>query len=71
MKLPVESLGGKLANLPDEVSVQSGRTEVRFDGAKNAVERLYALAHALVNDYKRFEELVDRGVGGGGEVVTE
>ncbi len=40
-------------------------------GAKNAVERLYALAHALVNDYERFERLVDgRGeAGGAGEVV--
>ena len=71
VKLPVESLGGKLANLPDGVSVERGRIEVRFDGAKNAVEQLYSLAHALVNDYERFEALVDgRGdVGGGGEVV--
>ena len=38
-------------------------------GAKNATERLYALAFALVNDYERFEALVDRGIGGGGEVV--
>ena len=30
--------------------------------------RLYSLAHALVNDYERFEELVDGGAGGGGEV---
>ncbi len=35
------------------------------------MEQLYALAHALVNDYERFERLVDgRGeVDGGGEVV--
>ena len=32
-----------------------------FNGAKNAVERLYAMAHALVNDYERFERLVDSG----------
>ena len=55
------------------MSVERGRVEVRFDGAKDAVERLYALAHALVNDYERFERLVDSRseVGGGGEVVTE
>ena len=29
---------------------------MRFNGAKEAVERLYALAYALVNDYERFEE---------------
>ena len=68
--VPAESLSSKLANLPDGVSVERGRVEVRFDGAKDAVERLYALAHALVNDYERFEALVDGGAGGG-EVVTE
>ena len=70
VKLPVESLGGKLASLPEGVTVERDRIEVRFDGAKNAVEQLYALAHALVNDYERFEALVDRGAGGR-EVVTE
>ena len=70
VKLPVESLGAKLASLPEGVTVERDRIEVRFAGAKNAVEQLYALAHALVNDYERFEALVDRGAGGG-EVVTE
>ena len=70
VKLPVESLGAKLASLPEGVTVERDRIEVRFDGAKNAVEQLYALAHALVNDYERFEALVDRGAGGS-EVVTE
>ena len=60
----------KLANLAEGVSVARGRSEVRFDGAKHALARLYSLAQALGNDYGRFEELVGRGVGGG-EVVTE
>ena len=68
--LPVETLDAKLASLPEGVSVSRDRIEVRFNGAKEAVGRLYSLAHALVNDYERFEELVDGGevVGGGGEV---
>ena len=70
VKLPVESLGAKLASLPEGVTVERDRIEVRFDGVKNAVQQLYALAHALVNDYERFERLVDEGAGGG-EVVTE
>ena len=53
--LPVETLNSKLASLPEGVSVERDRIEVRFDGPKNAVERLYALAYALVNDYERFE----------------
>ena len=69
--LSVETFNSKLASLPEGVSVERDRIEVRFDGPKNAVERLYALAYALVNDYERFEALVDRGVGGGGEVVKK
>ena len=77
--LPVETFDAKLASLPEGVSVSRDRIEVRFSGAKEAVGRLYALAHALVNDYERFEALVDgerrvagercrneRGAGAGG-----
>ena len=70
VKLPVECLGAKLASLPEGITVERDRIEVRFDGAKNAVEPLYTLAHALVNDYERVEALVDRGADGG-EVLTE
>ena len=59
-KVPAATLSAKLANLPEGVSVARGRIEVRFDGAENALERLFALAQALGNDYVRFEELVGR-----------
>ena len=62
---------GLLSGLPDRVSVEPGRIEVRFSGAQDAVGRLYALAQALVNDYERFEALVggNEAAGGGGEVT--
>ena len=44
---------------------------MRFSGAKEAVERLYALAYALVNDYERFETLVDGGAAGDRGEVSE
>ena len=69
-KVPAETMSAQLANLPEGVSVARGRIEVRFDGAEDALARLYALAQALGNDYGRFEALVGRGAGGG-EVVTE
>ena len=69
--LPVETLDAKLASLPEGVSVSRERIEVRFSGAKEAVGRLYALAHALVNDYERFEALVDGGEAGGRGEVSE
>ena len=63
-KVPAETMSAQLANLPEGVSVARGRIEVRFDGAEDALERLYALAQALGNDYERFEELVGRGAAG-------
>jgi hypothetical protein len=55
----------RLAGLPAGVTVEPGRIEVRFAGAREAVGRLFALAQALTNDYDRFEDLV----GGGGKSV--
>ena len=36
-------MSAKLANLPEGVSVARGRIEVRFDGAEEALARLFAL----------------------------
>ena len=71
MKVPTEVLDGKLASLPEGVSVSRDRIEVRFSSAKEAVGRLYSLAQALVNDYERFEALVDGGVADDRGGVTE
>ena len=59
--VPVEALEARLSGLPEGVSVEPGRIEVRFSGAQEAVARLFALAQALTNDYDRFETLVGRG----------
>ena len=59
-KVPVETMSAKLANLPEGVSVERGRIEVRFDGAEDALARLYTLAQALGNDLARFQPLAGR-----------
>ena len=56
----------RLAGLPDGVSVEPGRIEVRFRGAQDAVGRLFALAQALTHDYEQFEALVEAGDAGRG-----
>ena len=68
--VPREAREARLAGLPDGVSVEPGRIEVRFSSAQDAVGRLFALAQALTNDYERFEALVEGGdlAGGGGAV---
>ena len=66
--VPREALEARLAGLPDGVSVEPGRIEVRFSGAQDAVGRLFALAQALTHDYEQFEALVEAGeAAGGGE----
>ena len=57
--VPRAASAARLAGLPDGVSVEPGRIEVRFSGAKDAVGRLFALAQALTHDYEQFEALVD------------
>ena len=59
-KVPVETMSAKRADLPDRVSVERGRIEVRFDGAEDALARLCGLAQALGNDLARFQALVGR-----------
>ena len=70
--VPSEAREARLAGLPDGVSVEPGRIEVRFSGAQDAVGRLFALTQALANDYERFEALVEGGdLAGGGGAVRE
>ena len=57
--VPIEALEARLAGLPEGVTVEAGRIEVRFSGAQDAVGRLFALAQALTHDYEQFEALVD------------
>ena len=64
--VPVEALEGRLASLPEGVTVEAGRIEVRFRGAQDAVGRLFALAQALTHDYEQFEALVEEGDAGRG-----
>ena len=59
--MPVASLETRLSGLPEGVTVEAGRIEVRFGNAKEAVVKLFALAQALTGDYERFEELVGKG----------
>ncbi len=53
-----------IEGLPEGVRLDTGRIEIRFETAKEGIERLYALAKALMNDYDRYEELVEPPPGG-------
>ena len=64
--VPREAREARLSGLPDGVSVEPGRIEVRFSGAQDAVGRLFALAQALTHDYEQFKALVEAGAAAGG-----
>ena len=53
----------RLASLPAGVSVAPGRIEVTFTGPREAVQQLYALAQALLNDFGAFEKAVEAQTG--------
>jgi hypothetical protein len=59
--VPAAVLDVRLPGLPAGVTVAPGRIEVQFDGAREAVARLFALAQALTNDYEQFETIVSGG----------
>ena len=61
VSVPATTLATKLAGLPPGVTVEPGRIEVTFSGAREAVVRLFVLAQALTNDYDRFEYLAGSG----------
>ena len=59
-KVAAETMSAKLADLPEGCRSSAGGSKVRFDGAEDALARLYALAQALGNDLGRFQALVGR-----------
>nr|ALS90587.1 selenocysteine synthase N terminal [uncultured bacterium] len=63
VRVPVKAsvLQMRVSGLPEGVTLGPGRIEVRFDGAREAVQRLFALAQALTNDYATFETVVSDG----------
>ena len=70
--VPIEALEARLSGLPESVSVEPGRIEVRFSGAKDAVGRLFALAQAADERLRAVRGARRRGdAGSGGGEVSE
>jgi hypothetical protein len=60
VEAPVQVVAQELENLPEGVRLEPGRITVEFDEAKQALEKLLALAMAISNDFDRFEQQVRR-----------
>ena len=62
VRVPASVIATPLSGLPPGIAIEPGRIEVPFTSARDAVQRLFALARALTNDYETFETLVGRGI---------
>ena len=59
VNVPQEQGLPTVRGLPEGVAIEPGRIEVRFEQPKQGMQRLYALAQALLNDYDTFEALAE------------
>ncbi|MEP7245384.1 MAG: hypothetical protein ABI885_17160 [Gammaproteobacteria bacterium] len=56
--VPASVLQTHVAGLPAGVALGPGRIEVQFRSVPEALQKLFALAQAITNDYDRFASLV-------------
>lgn len=59
VSIPVEPevLSWKLPDCPDGVRLEPGTLKVEFDKPADLLEKLFALAQAIANDFERFEAI--------------
>lgn len=50
----------RLAELPPGIALTPGQLTVRFTSAENLLALLVELAHAIGNDFARFEQIIER-----------
>ena len=62
VRVPASVMAMPLSGLPPGIIIEPGRIEVQFTSAQDAVQRLFARARALTNDYEAFETLVGCGI---------
>src|SRR5579883_124371 len=51
----------EMARLPGGIHLQPGELRIEFAGAEDLLRRLLELSQAIMNDYARFQELVEPG----------
>jgi hypothetical protein len=48
-----------LADLPKGIELRPGELRIEFAGTEDLLRRLFELSQAILNDYERFEKLVE------------
>lgn len=49
----------RLANLPAGIHLKPGELRIEFFGTEDLLRHLFELSQAILNDYKRFQEIVE------------
>jgi hypothetical protein len=52
----------RMADLPPGVHLRAGELRIEFHGTEDLLRHLFELSQAMVNDYKKFEEVCESGM---------
>jgi hypothetical protein len=66
IRIPVEAKvrDNRLADLPSGIHLKPGELRLEFTGTENLLRQLFELSQAILNDYRRFEEVIEGRAGG-------
>lgn len=53
----------RLADLPAGIHLKPGELRIEFFGTEDLLRHLFELSQAILNDYKRFQEIVEESAG--------
>ena len=61
VRIPVEPkvLDNRLADLPPGIHLKPGELRLEFTGTEDLLRHLFELSQAILNDYRRFEEIIE------------
>ena len=61
VEAPPVVMAQRIEGLPSGVTLQPGEITVKFSTAREALEKLLAIAMAAGNEYDRFTEIIEAG----------
>ena len=59
--VPTSATENQMADLPPGVHLRAGELRIEFHGTEDLLRHLFELGQAIVNDYKKFEEVCESG----------
>lgn len=60
---PADVVERRMADLSAGVHLQPGELRIEFNGAEDLLRQMFELSQAIMNDYRRFEEIVGSAIG--------